>query len=224
MERMIIFMDFANIDAGSRRHGRLDYGHLLNYLAEGRFLIDAYNYVPIDPRRSHERERFIDDLWQQGWNVQPKMGKIAGDTYKCNVDVEMTIDMMRAAQEIRPDIIVLCSGDEDFLPVVLELRRMGIRTEVASFEQNVGRRLALQASGFISLDAYLGEANNGPLEDPFQTEETPPWPEDGFEGLADDHADDLEPDAPDTIPDTINDQERSSLVMLNGIPRADNYR
>lgn len=157
MERMLIFMDYANINIPANNCGGMNYGHLLQYLAEGRFLIDGYCYVPIDPRRQMERARAIDDLWEQGWNVQPKLGKVAGETYKCNVDVEIAIDMLRAAHNIRPDIIVLCSGDEDFLPVIHEVRRMGIRVEVAAFEQGAARKLRQQASGFISLDVYHRE-------------------------------------------------------------------
>lgn len=157
MERMLIFMDYANINIPAHNCGGMDYGHLLQYLAEGRFLIDGYCYVPIDPRRQMERTRAIDELWEQGWNVQPKLGKVAGESYKCNVDVEIAIDMLRAAHNIRPDIIVLCSGDEDFLPVIHEVRRMGIRVEVAAFEQGAARKLRQQASGFISLDVYHRE-------------------------------------------------------------------
>jgi len=157
MERVIVFLDYANVNDSAREHGGLDYAHLLQYLAEDRFLVDGYCYLPVDPRRQAGHNRTIDALWEQGWNVQAKVGKIAGDSYKCNVDVEMVIDMLRAAHGIRPDIMVLCSGDEDFLPLVHEVRHMGIRVEVAAFEDAAARRLRQQASGFISLDHYLQE-------------------------------------------------------------------
>lgn len=168
MERVLVFLDFANIDAGHRPFGRADYSALLEYLSEGRFLVEAYAYVPIDPRRPTARDILIRHLKEAGWMVFPKMGKIAGDGYKSNVDVEMAIDMMRRAQEIRPDIMVLCSGDGDFIPLVRELRLMGIRAEVASFESQTDRSLPLEASGFISLDAWMREAcagapDGGPL-------------------------------------------------------------
>lgn len=155
MERVLVFLDFANVEIPARDRGGLDYAHLLQYLAEGRFLVDGYCYLPIDPRRQMERVRTIESLWEQGWNVQPKLGKLAGDACKCNMDVEIAIDMLRTAHDIRPDIMVLCSGDEDFLPVVHAVRRMGIRVEAAAFESVAARRLRREASGFISLDAYL---------------------------------------------------------------------
>ena len=153
-ERVLVFLDFANIDAGGRPFGRMHYGALLEYLSEGRFLVEAYAYVPIDPRRPEARQALVRHLQENGWMVYQKMGKIAGDGYKSNVDVEMCIDIMRSAQQIRPDILVLCSGDGDFLPIVRELRRMGIRSEVAAFEHTADTSLQYEASGFISLDVW----------------------------------------------------------------------
>ena len=157
MERVLVFLDFANIDAGCRPFARVDYARLLEYLAQGRFLVEAYAYVPIDPRRPEGRNSLIRHLQHGGWMVFPKLGKIAGDSYKSDVDVEMTIDMMRSAEQIRPDIVILCSGDGDFIPVVRELRRRGIRTEVASFEAQADVTLPCEASGFISLDVWQEE-------------------------------------------------------------------
>ena len=158
-ERVLVFLDFANIDAGGRSYADVHYGDLLSYLAEGRFLVEAYAYVPIDPRQVEARRGLVHHLQENGWMVFEKLGKIAGNTYKSNVDVEMCIDIMRSAQQIHPDILVICSGDGDFLPVVRELRRMGIRTEVASFEEAADTTLRREASGFISLDVWQNEVS-----------------------------------------------------------------
>lgn len=176
MERVLVFLDFANIDAGCRPFGRMDYASLLEYLAQGRFLVEAYAYVPVDPRRPEGRDPLIRHLQRSGWMVFPKLGKIAGNSYKSNVDVEMTIDMMRSAEQIRPDIMLLCSGDGDFIPVVRELRRRGIRTEVASFEAQADATLPYEASGFISLDVWQRELAAGATA-----------PEDAFPGPEGEH-------------------------------------
>lgn len=164
MERILVFLDFANVNAGAAQPSGLNYGDLLNYLAEGRFVVEAYAYVPIDPRRPEARRGLVRQLQAAGWMVVQKLGKICGDSYKSNVDVEMCIDIMRSAQQIRPDIIVLCSGDGDFIPVVRELRRMGIRAEVASFENSADVAIRYEASGFISLDLWREMAERVPEE------------------------------------------------------------
>jgi uncharacterized LabA/DUF88 family protein len=159
MERIVLFNDYANTNAAFRdRNVEPDYGGLLQYLSEGRFMVEAHAYVPIDPRSPHARDRSIDGLWESGWLVHTKIGAIAGDSYKCDFDVEITLDLMRTAEIVKPDIIVLLSGDKDFVPVILELRKRGIRVEVAAFRgRNAAREVVQKASGFIDLEAYLNE-------------------------------------------------------------------
>ena len=161
MEKIAVFLDYANIDSAARIYGRMnEYGQLLSYLSEGRFLQEAYAYVPIDPRNEHGMDYRIDRLWADGFMVFSKIGSPAGASYKCNFDVEMSVDILRIAHTARPDIIVLCSGDSDMLPVVHELRKMGIRVEIASFEHNTARKIATQASGFINLDRFVNEESD----------------------------------------------------------------
>jgi hypothetical protein len=124
----------------------------------GRELLDAYCYVPIDPRNEHRYDRDIEELQKAGYLVTTKLGTYAGDTYKCDFDVEMTIDIIRMAHLIRPDIVAIGSGDSDLIPVVTELRKMGIRVEVAAFNSSMSKRLKLNASGFIDLDVYVSDA------------------------------------------------------------------
>ena len=159
MMKVAVFLDYANIDASSRQlNCSVDYGALLDYLAdeeEGRTLQAAYAYVPIDPRQEHARDGIINELWQKGYIVKSKVGSVAGDSYKCDFDVEMTLDISRMAYGNAPDTIVIVSGDNDFIPIVLDMRGRGIRVEVAAFEAAMSRQLALKSSGFINLDAIV---------------------------------------------------------------------
>ena len=184
MMKVAVFLDYANINASARQFNcNVDYGALLNYLAdeaEDRTLQAAYAYVPIDPRQEHAKDAFIAELWQDGYIVKTKVGTIAGETYKCDFDVEMTLDISRVAYSNAPDIIVLVSGDSDLIPIVLDMRNRGIRVEVAAFEAAMSRHLALRASGFINLDAIVDTE-----EDSEQFDATP---NDSLEG-EDDNAD-----------------------------------
>lgn len=164
MMKVVVFLDYANINAASRQlNGNVDYGTLLNYLAdetEDRTLQTAYAYVPIDPRQEHAKDTLIAELWQMGYIVKTKVGTIAGDSYKCDFAVEMTLDISRVAYNSAPDKIVLVSGDSDFIPIVLDMRNRGIRVEVAAFEIAMSRHLALRSSGFINLDAIIDTAED----------------------------------------------------------------
>lgn len=158
MEKVVFLLDYANINrSGTDRGLDLDYKDLYEYIAEGRFLIDAYCYVPIDPRYEHQMDKTIEDLCCFGYLVTSKIGNIAGDTYKCDFDVEMTMDILKIAHNVKPDIIVIATGDADFIPVIVELRRMGIRVEIACFEWAVSRKVLLQSSGFIDLSMIFNK-------------------------------------------------------------------
>ena len=165
-ERLVTFLDYANINWAFEQLGvQPDYPALFGYFAEGRFPVETHCFVPIDPRNPHARDREIEALWQAGCLVHHKVGAPASDTYKCDFDVEITLELMRTVEIVRPDIIVLASGDKDFIPVILELRRRGIRVEVAAFAGlNVAREVMLKASGFIDICRYLTDQNGASQE------------------------------------------------------------
>lgn len=157
--KVAVFVDYANVNISSKNLGcRINYSALLEYLAdvnEGRSLLVAHAYVPVNPRNEHAMDQCLEELWGSGYIVRSKVGTIAGETYKCNFDIEMTLDIVQTAFESKPDIVVIVSGDSDFIPVVLELRKKGVRVEVAGFSHSMSDLLSKRASGFISLDALM---------------------------------------------------------------------
>ncbi len=166
MKRVAVFVDYANIDRSASDKGReLNYRLLLDYLAseeDGRFLVEAFCYFPIDPRAPHARDREIEELSTDGYLVRSKVGTLTADSYKCNFDVEMTMELTRMVHDVKPDIVVLCSGDGDFVPVIEYLRSQGIRVEVAAFVANTSRDAILKCSSFIDLDVFVEGLNEAP--------------------------------------------------------------
>ena len=71
--------------------------------------------------------------------------------YKANVDVMMAIDALELSIEMRPDVVILASGDADFAYLATKLRRHGIRDEVASVAANLGNILRSAANDVIDL-------------------------------------------------------------------------
>ena len=63
----------------------------------------------------------------------------------------MAMDAVELALEVRPDIVVLVTGDSDFAYLAEKLRRRGIRVEVASVEQSLGNDLKFAASSIVDL-------------------------------------------------------------------------
>ena len=52
---------------------------------------------------------------------------------------------------MRPDVVILVTGDADFAYLAIKLRRHGIRVEVASATQNLGGVLKAAANAVIDL-------------------------------------------------------------------------
>jgi hypothetical protein len=99
-------------------------------------------------------DREVEELWRSGYIVTTKVGTIAGGTYKCNFDVEITMDILKAVYQVKPEIIVLASGDSDFVSLIQEVRKSGVRVEVAAFEETAGTDVVNKCSGFIDLAVY----------------------------------------------------------------------
>lgn len=169
-EKVAIFVDYAYLNRDVRGKGyHFDYQNVLDYMGEGRMLSDAYGYVFINPRSEHRLDRDIEELWRAGYMVQTKMGSINGGLYHCNFEVEITMDVLRVVQQVKPDIIVLVTDDTDFVPLIQEVRKAGVRVEVAGFEESVDEELVLKCSGFIDLgvyyESYLAAQKTEPSEE-----------------------------------------------------------
>jgi len=91
-------------------------------------------------------------LRSNGFMVVTKDGAPAEEgRYKANVDVMMAIDALELSVEMRPDVVILVTGDADFAYLAIKLRRRGIRVEVASVAQNLGNILRSAANDVIDL-------------------------------------------------------------------------
>jgi len=157
LKKTLLFLDFANINRAAQDEGvRIDYALLKQHIGAGRELLDAYCYAPLDPRNEHKYDNVIEELERAGYFVTTKVGAFRNGTYKCNMDIEITIDLIKMAHVIRPDIMVLASGDGDFIAVISELRKMAIRVEVASFKATSSKQLLLKSSAFIDIGALKG--------------------------------------------------------------------
>ncbi len=160
--RVLVFVDESNVVSSVRALGRkLDWLKLRDYLAnadQGRQLIEMVIYAGLPPAMAEwqsEREKknkFLHWLRSNGFLVIAKEGSPGdGKHYKANVDVLMAIDAVELSVEMRPDVVVLVTGDADFAHLALQLRRRGIRVEVAATAQTLGTGLKGAANEVINL-------------------------------------------------------------------------
>ena len=160
--RVLILVDESNVGSSVRTAGRgLDWIKLRDFLAgpvTGRDLIEMVVYAglpPATPAWQEERDKknkFVHWLRTNGFLVVTKDGSPAEEGhYKANVDVMMAIDALELSIEMRPDLVILVTGDADFAYLVIKLRRHGIRVEVASVAANLGNTLRTAANDVIDL-------------------------------------------------------------------------
>ena len=149
-----------------RTAGRgLDWLKLRDFLAgpeTGRELIEMVVYaglppaIPIWQEERDKKNKFMQWLRSNGFMVVTKDGSPAEEgRYKANVDVMMAIDALELSIEIRPDVVILVTGDADFAYLAIKLRRHGIRVEVASVAANLGNILKSAANDVIDLAALF---------------------------------------------------------------------
>jgi uncharacterized LabA/DUF88 family protein len=160
--RVLVLVDESNVGSSVRTAGRgLDWLKLREFLAgpeTGRELIEMVVYaglpppIPLWQEERDKKNKFMHWLRSNGFMVVTKDGAPAEEGhYKANVDVMMAIDALELSVEMRPDVVILVTGDADFAYLAIKLRRRGIRVEVASVAQNLGNILRSAASDIIDL-------------------------------------------------------------------------
>ena len=160
--RVLVLVDESNVGSSVRTAGRgLDWLKLRDFLAgpeTGRDLIEMVVYaglppaIPVWQEERDKKNKFVHWLRAHGFMVVTKDGSPAEEGhYKANVDVMMAIDAIELSVEVRPDIVILVTGDADFAYLAIKLRRHGIRVEVASVAANLGHTLRSAANAVIDL-------------------------------------------------------------------------
>jgi uncharacterized LabA/DUF88 family protein len=160
--RVLVFVDESNVVSSVRALGRkLDWLKLRDHLANadrGRELMEMVIYAGLPPpmpewqSERDKKSKFLHWLRSNGFLVVAKDGSPGdGKHYKANVDVLMAIDAVELSIEMRPEVVVLVTGDADFAHLALQLRRRGIRVEVAATAQTLGTGLKGAANEVIDL-------------------------------------------------------------------------
>jgi uncharacterized LabA/DUF88 family protein len=156
-------VDESNVTSSAKAANRkLDWLKLQQFLVRERELIETVIYAglpPAMPEWQAERDKknkFLHWLRSHGFLVVTKEGAPSAEGhYKANVDVLMAVDAMSLTVEMQPDVVVLVTGDADFGPLALELRRRGIRVEAASTAATLGAGLKTAVNEVMDFSPLL---------------------------------------------------------------------
>ena len=182
-QRVGIFVDVQNLyhSAKNLYHGRVNYAELMKHLVGNRQLIRALAYVVksegVEPQHGYvqpehartaasvraTREEngngdlsseaaFFEALEKAGLELRMKDLQIyAGGMKKADWDVGMAVDAIRMSEFL--DVIILVTGDGDFIPLVDYLKwGAGRLVEVAAFKRSASSKIQDAADKFIAVE------------------------------------------------------------------------
>ncbi|MFH0840670.1 MAG: NYN domain-containing protein [bacterium] len=150
-QRVGVLVDVSNMyhSAKNLYKKRVNFKEILKQAVDGRKLIRATAYVV--KTDTDEGVSFFEALDKQGFEVAMKDLQIfAGGMKKADWDVGIAIDAIKLAPKL--DVIVLVSGDGDYLPLVSYLQNTtGCLVEVMAFKQTTSSKLIEKVDDFINL-------------------------------------------------------------------------
>ncbi len=144
-------VDIQNMYYSARvlHHQKTNFKEILSEAVSDRKLIRAIGYG-IKTEEGAE-EKFFESLEKAGFEIKTKDLQIfRGGMKKGDWDVGITIDAIKLANNL--DVIVLVSGDGDYIPLVNYLQyNRGVRVEVMAFVESCSSKLIEEADDFINL-------------------------------------------------------------------------
>lgn len=150
-QRVEVLIDVQNLyySAKNLYHSKVNFQEVLKQAVAGRKFIRAFGYVV--RTKTGEETPFFDALSKIGIETRVKdLQEFYGGAKKADWDVGIVIDAIRTAAGI--DVVVLASGDGDFIALVEYLKNMGKRVEVMAFGRSTSGKLKEAADEFIDLD------------------------------------------------------------------------
>lgn len=156
-QRVGVFIDVQNMyySAKNLYNCKVNFGEILETAVAGRQLIRAIAYVV---KATGEEKPFFEALAQRGLETKERELQVfESGAKKADWDVGMTVDMIRIGEIL--DVVVLVSGDGDFVEMVDYLKHHGRQVEAIAFGKTTSSKLRETVDDFIDLsedqDRYL---------------------------------------------------------------------
>lgn len=149
-QRVGIFIDVQNMyySAKNLYNCRVNFGNIVETAAAGRQLVRSIAYVV--RAGAPEEQAFFDALTKLGIETKEREVQVfLGGAKKADWDVGMVVDAIRLSPKL--DVVVLVSGDGDFIPLLEYLKNSGVQTEVIAFRESSSSKLIEEADDYVDL-------------------------------------------------------------------------
>ncbi|PIR90238.1 hypothetical protein COS93_02415 [bacterium (Candidatus Gribaldobacteria) CG07_land_8_20_14_0_80_33_18] len=150
-QRVEVLIDVQNLYHSARNlyNCRVNFNEILKQAIAGRKFIRAFAYVV--RTKTGEEKPFFEALTKLGIETRVReLQEFYGGAKKADWDVGIVIDAIRTSPGV--DVVVLCSGDGDFIPLVEYLKNQGKRVEVMAFSKTTSTKLKETADEFIDIE------------------------------------------------------------------------
>ncbi|MBD3259629.1 NYN domain-containing protein [Candidatus Woesearchaeota archaeon] len=162
-QRIGVFVDVQNMyySAKHLHNAKVNFREIMKTAVAGRKLIRAICYV-VKADEVGEKG-FYDALNSAGFEVKFKdLQVFLGGAKKGDWDVGIAMDIMKLASKL--DVIVLVSGDGDFVDLLEHAKALGCRVECIGFGRASSSKLKDAAHIFVDMDTskkYLLKSYRG---------------------------------------------------------------
>ena len=150
-QRVGVFVDVQNLFYSARAlyKGKMNFKKLLESIVNGRKLARAIAYIV--KKSEIDQSGFVDALTRLGYEIKSKELRVRLDgTAKGDWDMGIAIDALAMASKL--DVVILVSGDGDFVPLVEMLKAQGCKVEVVSFEKSTAVELINAATEYTAIE------------------------------------------------------------------------
>jgi len=150
-QRVVVLIDTQNLyySAKNLYHSKVNFGEILKTAVSARRLVRAFAYVI--QTKTGEEKPFFEALTGLGIETRVKqLQEFFGGAKKGDWDVGIAVDAIRASSSA--DVIILISGDGDFIPLIEYLKNQGKRVEVLAFGRSTSSKVKEEADEFIDLE------------------------------------------------------------------------
>ncbi len=163
-ERVCVFIDGQNLYYRLREDGHAtdrwsesEWSSFLSQLCPPESLVEAYYYNAELPEHHprHQRQLSYLERMDHHPDIMVRRGYVRGhgdEMREKRVDSLIVADMVSLAYENAYDIAVLLSGDEDFVPAVEAVQKLGKKVRVVCSEQNLAQELEDSADQYVPLE------------------------------------------------------------------------
>ena len=150
-QRVGFFVDVQNLYYTARNvyNARVNFNTILRDAVADRPIVRAIAYgIKAD---MPEEQTFFDALRKAGFEVKLKdLQSFYGGAKKGDWDVGIVMDIIKQMPKL--DVVVLASGDGDYIPLLEYLQILGVKTELVSFGKSTSSKMRDLVDHHLDLD------------------------------------------------------------------------